>query len=151
MKIAIRSGLVAILLMSGFAMPACAAPIDDAVAAGDRGDYETALRLLRPARRTRRFGCAIRSRGDVFCRSGRPKDAAEAAVWFRKSAEQGDSTAQYNLGAMYDHGYGVAQSDADALKWYGKSAEQNYPPAQNNLGGFVRPWPRRAAGPCRGR
>ncbi len=33
-------------------------------------------------------------------------------------AEQGNPTAQYRLGVMYDSGYGVAQDYAEAMKWY---------------------------------
>ncbi len=33
-------------------------------------------------------------------------------------AEQGNATAQYRLGVMYDSGFGVAQDYAEAMKWY---------------------------------
>ena len=49
-----------------------AGPLEDANAAYNRGDYATALRLLRPL------------------------------------ADQGDASAQYNLGVMYDNGQGRA-------------------------------------------
>ena len=61
-------------------------------------------------------------------------DYAVAAKWFRKSAEQGDKWAQYNLGAMYDEGKGVTQDYAEAVKWYRKAADQGNAPAQYNLG-----------------
>jgi TPR repeat protein len=37
-------------------------------------------------------------------------------------AEQGDATAQYNLGLMYDHGWGVLQDYVQAHKWYNLAA-----------------------------
>jgi len=49
-------------------------------------------------------------------------------------AEQGDASAQFNLGLMYDNGQGVKQDDVDAVKWYRKAAEQGYAKAQFNLG-----------------
>jgi TPR repeat protein len=49
-------------------------------------------------------------------------------------AEQGDSDAQYNLGVMYDNGYGVPENDKTAVKWYTKAAEQGDAKAQYNLG-----------------
>ncbi|MDE7136766.1 MAG: sel1 repeat family protein [Muribaculaceae bacterium] len=61
-------------------------------------------------------------------------DYTEALRWFRKSAEQGNASAQYNLGYMYDNGYGVAQNDTEAAKWYSKAAEQGNASAQYNLG-----------------
>ena len=55
---------------------------------------------------------------------------------YRASAEQGDSLAQYILGACYAKGEGVPEDDAEAVKWYRKAAEQGYALAQNKLGLF---------------
>jgi tetratricopeptide (TPR) repeat protein len=60
-------------------------------------------------------------------------DDAEALKWYRKAAEQGHVSAQYNLGVMYGKGEGVTQDYAEALKWYRKAAEQGHAKAQNNL------------------
>ena len=49
-------------------------------------------------------------------------------------AEGGDTTAQWNLGVMYDTGEGVVQDYREAFKWYTKAAEQGDVDAQNNLG-----------------
>ena len=38
---------------------------------------------------------------------GVPQDYAQAAVWYRKAAEQGDAGAQFNLGTMCYSGRGV--------------------------------------------
>ncbi len=35
---------------------------------------------------------------------GVPQDYAEAVRWYRKVAEQGNASAQFNLGVMYDSG-----------------------------------------------
>ena len=61
-------------------------------------------------------------------------DYAEAVKWYRKGAEQGNSSAQNSLGYMYQYGYGVTKDYAEALKWYRKGAEQGNANAQNNLG-----------------
>jgi hypothetical protein len=52
----------------------------------------------------------------------------------RPLADQGNTTAQYNLGVMYEHGEGPLQDYAEAAKWYCKAAEQGHPTAQYNLG-----------------
>ena len=39
-------------------------------------------------------------------------------------AEQGDASAQYNLGVMYGNGQGVPQDYKAALEWYTLAAEQ---------------------------
>ncbi|MBQ1872466.1 MAG: SEL1-like repeat protein, partial [Succinivibrionaceae bacterium] len=67
---------------------------------------------------------------------GVARDEAEAAKWFRKSAEQGSAYGQYALGGMYANGNGVSRDYAEALKWYRKSAEQGNPDGQNSLGGM---------------
>jgi uncharacterized protein len=54
--------------------------------------------------------------------------------WFRKSADQGKASAQYNLGNMYRKGEGVPRDYAAALSWYRKAANQGTSDAQNNLG-----------------
>ncbi len=52
----------------------------------------------------------------------------------RAKAEQGDASAQYNLGVMYAKGQGVALDYKVAAKWYTKAAEQGYARAQYKLG-----------------
>ena len=49
-------------------------------------------------------------------------------------AEQGNASAQTNLGIMYQHGRGVEQNEAEAVRWYLPAAEQGNATAQSNLG-----------------
>ena len=62
------------------------------------------------------------------------KDYATAFKEWKPLAEQGDSSAQYNLGFMYANGQGVIQDYKAAVKWYKFSAEQGDSSAQYNLG-----------------
>ena len=55
-----------------------------------------------------------------------------------KSAEQGDVTAQYNLGVHYSNGDGVLQDDAEAARWYRLAVDQGLAEAQRNLGFMYR-------------
>lgn len=113
---------------------AIAGPYEDAGAAYTRGDYATALRLMRP----------LADQGDARAQSnlglmyaegkGVPQDFAEAVRWYRKAADQGYARAQSNLGLKYDDGQGVPQDYAEAVKWYRKAADQGYARAQFNLG-----------------
>lgn len=61
-------------------------------------------------------------------------DYVEAAKQWRPLAEQGDATAQYNLGLLYLDGHGVPQSITEAANWFRRAAEQDYTLAQHNLG-----------------
>jgi TPR repeat protein len=99
-----------------------------------KGDYATALRLLRPiAERGRAIGQAFL--GMMYADGeGVPQDYAVAMSWYRKAAEQGLEDAQYELGQMYLYGRGVTQEYAAAASWYRKAAEQGNDIAQANLG-----------------
>lgn len=60
-------------------------------------------------------------------------NSAEAAKWYRLAADQGNAEAQYNLGAMYENGLGVAKDSTEAATWYRKAADQGYAAAQTAL------------------
>lgn len=61
-------------------------------------------------------------------------DYSGAMNEWRTLAEQGDATIQNNLGALYEHGHGVAKNYTQAAHWYRKGAEQGDATAQSNLG-----------------
>ena len=61
-------------------------------------------------------------------------DTARSLNDLKKSAEQGDSNAQYMLGLAYDVGVGATQDFAMAATWYRKAAERGHAGAQFNLG-----------------
>ena len=64
----------------------------------------------------------------------RNSDYITAFQEWQPLAEQGNATAQYNLGFMYDNGEGVTQDKAKAVEWYTEAAQQGYANAQYNLG-----------------
>jgi TPR repeat protein len=59
------------------------------------------------------------------CASVSPPSDTSAAVdlqTLQKQAAQGNASAQYNLGVLYDSGRGVPQDYAKARLWYEKAA-----------------------------
>ena len=52
------------------------------------------------------------------------RDYATAVRLIRPLAEQGDATAQYNLGVFYDNGLDVPQDRVSAYMWFNLSAAQ---------------------------
>ena len=66
------------------------------------------------------------------------KNYLEAFKYFKKAADQGVASAQYNLGWQYYNGQGVTQSDSEAVKWYKLAADQGNAGAQYNLGIMYR-------------
>ena len=67
-----------------------------------------------------------------------PKDPAQARHWYLKAAEQGNASAQNNLGWMYLRGEGVARDAAQARVWFEKSAAQGNKNAQEALAHMAR-------------
>lgn len=68
------------------------------------------------------------------CGEGVALDFAEAAVWYRRAADQNHALAQFNLAMMYAEGQGVPQSDADAALWIRRAANRGDAGAQFQLG-----------------
>jgi TPR repeat protein len=65
-----------------------------------------------------------------------PEATAKALRLIRPLVNDGDASAQFNLGLMYTTGQGVQQDNAAAVLWFRKAAEQGYALAQSN------PWRR---------
>ena len=65
-------------------------------------------------------------------------DYATALREWQPLAEQGNATAQYNLGVLYRDGQGVPQDYKTAVKRTRLSAEQGDADAQYNLGSMYR-------------
>lgn len=65
---------------------------------------------------------------------GVQQDYAQAAVWFRKAAEQGNFGGEAMLALLYRDGLGVKQDEAQAAVWFRKAADQDFPSAQLELG-----------------
>jgi uncharacterized protein len=61
-------------------------------------------------------------------------DSATALKLLSPLAQNGHARAQFNLGAMYDQGHGVAQDYKAAVKWYRLAADQGNAWAQVKLG-----------------
>ncbi len=55
-----------------------------------------------------------------------------------RRAEQGNASAQCNLGVLYGNGQGVPRDYAEAANWFQLAADQGNAPAQCNLGALYR-------------
>ena len=61
----------------------------------------------------------------MFANGEHVQENYETAVkYFRKAAEQGLASAQYNLGYFYYYGHGVPEDEDAAQYWMQKAAEQ---------------------------
>ena len=58
----------------------------------------------------------------------------KALAEFKPLAEQGDAKAQYYMGFLYHHGYGMKRDEVEAAKWFRMGAEQGEWQSQYYLG-----------------
>ena len=65
-------------------------------------------------------------------------NAAESVEQIRAKAEQGDASAQYNLGVIYEKGQGVQQDYVKAYMWASLAADQGLEDAIKKLDYLVK-------------
>jgi TPR repeat protein len=61
-------------------------------------------------------------------------DYKQAASWYRKAADHGNTVAQIHLADLYRDGRGVTRDPTQAAAWYRKAAELGDSAAQGTLG-----------------
>jgi TPR repeat protein len=137
MKNIIWAGIAAVVLSLGLAAHSAAGSFEDALAAYQRFDYSTAMRLW--------LSLADQGNADAQSRlgfmyqrgHGVPRSEVAAANWYRKAADQGNASGQVNLGLLYEEGRGGLQKDdREATRLYKLAADQGDAQAQNILGAF---------------
>jgi uncharacterized protein len=97
---------------------ALAGPLENGIAAYDRGDYPTAMRLFAPSA----------ERGDAWAQSyvgfmyweglGVAQNFATAAQWSQLAADKGNGDAQQNLAMAYKNGWGFPVDYVEAHMWF---------------------------------
>lgn len=123
------------LLLLAAARTAAAGPLEDGIAAYNARDFDKAVELLWPLAEKGNDPQAQEKIGRLYHRGkGLPKDAAKAAEWYLKAAQQGDAPAAARLGSMYWIGDGVARDPAQAATWYALGAAKGNALAQVGIG-----------------
>src|SRR6266508_4217399 len=126
---AICAGLAVSILSLSLVAPVTGGSFEDAGAAFKRGDYATAIQLVRPLAE-QGFPPAQAILGIMYdSGSGVPQDYTEALKWFRKAAEQGHAHAQTMLGLMYFLGRAAPRDYVQAHKWLNLAAAR-YPASE---------------------
>ena len=133
----LRTALLALALLAA-SSPALAQGFDDAAAASEAGNYAEAYRIWHPHALDGNAGAQFNL--DILYANGWgvAQDHAEAARWFRRSAENGYDRAQFKLGSYYSvgqgvNGRGITQDSAKAIHWIRLAAEQGKVQAQRAL------------------
>ena len=131
---AILRHLLFILSLCLFIVPSAWGDYQDGRTAYNRGDYETALKELRPLAEQGHPEAQYFVGYMYYKGQGVAQNGAEAVKWLRKAAEQGDVKAQLRLGMMFRLGLTVPKNYAEAEKWLLKATEQGDAKARYNLG-----------------
>lgn len=134
MKKTIKVVLIAVAFVVCLTGGATAGPLDEGLAAYNRADYATALRLWRPLAEQGDAGAQGLIASMYYNGEGVSQNYDEALKWSHRAADQGVAVDQTRLGQMYENGQGVPQDRAEAMKWYRKAADQGFARAQANLG-----------------
>lgn len=127
--------MTAIAMSLIFIQPAYAG-FDSGLAAYKKGDYQTAIKELKPLAERGDSQAQLKLGLIYHAGNGVKQDYTMACSWYLKAAEQGHVLAQSILGMMYSHGKGVEQNFKKSLFWYTKSANQGHAFSQASLGEF---------------
>src|SRR5262249_3703626 len=92
--------LIVVGVMLSMARMASAGPFEDGLAAYQRGDFATALKLWRPLAEQGNAQAQNQVGNMFYDGKGVAQDYKEAVRWYRLAAEQGYGSAQYLLGSM---------------------------------------------------
>ena len=114
----VASGVLALALFG----VAPAGPLEDGDAALKKGDYATALQILRPLAHHGNAAAQYEIAGMYSNGQGVRQDYTRAAAWYRKAADQGNAGAQFKLGEMYADAKGVPQDYVFAHMWFDLAA-----------------------------
>lgn len=107
---------------------------DNAVKAIETGDFELALKELRPLIEKNDPNAQFLMGMLYDAGNGVPQDQAIAASWYRKAAEQNHLIAQLFLGILYYSGNGVERDYKKAAHWLQAPANNGNDQAQFYLG-----------------
>lgn len=66
------------------------------------------------------------------------QDLQEAKRWFTKAANKDSAIACYNLGIMYENGYGVTPNYARAVSYYWRALQGGYSKAESSIANIFR-------------
>ena len=126
---------VALIFATG---PPVRADNEEAEAAYDRGDYDTAIvNWLAEAEAgdpVAQYNVATLFRTG----KGAARNPEASVGWYTRAAEQGHLASQTNLGRIYLSGDGVQRDPELGLKWLRLAADEDFPPAQYYLGELYR-------------
>lgn len=134
-RVAGRALRLALLTVALLEAPAtAAAPLEEAIAAYEAGDYGRAIPLLEEAAEGGHASALYWLGHAHDYGHGVPTDPDRALELYWEAAELGLPEAQATIAYSFDEGIGVPLDDAEAIRWYRKAAQGGDVPSQRALG-----------------
>lgn len=121
--------------MAGLSGTAIAGPLEDGMAAYERGDYKTANAIFQPLAVSGN-SAAQEVKGYMYQHGqGVEQNDEQAEYWYRKAAIQGRASAQFRLGDML---YWSPKTFTEGFDWIQNAAKRGDANAQNEMGIIFR-------------
>jgi uncharacterized protein len=116
------------------AVNAHAGPLQDANAAADRGDYATALSLLKPMADAGNVD-ALGNLGNLYAFGrGVERNLKTAHEYWQRAADKHLASAMFNIAVLHFNGHGdFPQNNELAASWYKRAAEHRHVQAMLTL------------------
>ena len=124
-----------------WSLAVCAGDLEDGIAAFEKHDFNTAVRLIEPLAEQGNIEAEYFMGTFYMYGHGVAMDPPQATVWFKRAyghwetqARAGSPGAMVELAGMLTTGLGVPRDDKAAVEWLRKAADKGYADAWAELG-----------------
>jgi len=123
---------VALGIVLTLTLSAASGPMEDGIAAYDKEDYATALRIFQPLAERGHLDAQY-SLGSLYqAGKGVAQDLSQSIVWYRKAADQGHVQAMTALGVIL--GDSPRENFIEALAWFNVAVARTSPSDDKHAG-----------------
>lgn len=129
--------------VAAWSLAARAGELEDGIAAFEKHDFNTAVRLIEPLAEQGNIEAEYFMGTFHMYGHGVAMDPAQATVWFKRAfghwetqARAGNPAAMVEVAGMLTAGLGVARDDKAAVEWLRKAGDMGYVDAWAELGGL---------------
>ncbi len=129
--------------VAAWSLAARAGELEDGIAAFEKHDFNTAVRLLEPLAEQGNIEAEYFMGTFYMYGHGVAMDPPQATVWFKRAfghwetqARAGDPAAMVEVAGMLTSGLGVDRDDKAAANWLRKAGDLGYAEAWAELGGL---------------
>lgn len=127
--------------VAAWSLAARAGELEDGIAAFEKHDFNTAVRLIEPLAEQGNIEAEYFMGTFYMYGHGVAMDPPQAAVWFKRAyghwetqARAGDPAAMVEVAGMLTTGLGVTRDDKAAVEWLRKAGDKGYADAWAELG-----------------